>query len=140
MQGVCGGPLQEGSAVLVIRHTCPRKAASSMCRGMGLGASHLSITVGTMCLLKLVYAEGQGRQMAPALSLIPNEGGLYPLLSRKPSQNSELSPFVCPRYSSDLCLQPVCVWAICPPDSALHLCFTPGRPDEFKTPNFRDLA
>lgn len=43
-----------------------------------------------MCyLLKLVYAEGQGRDMAPASSFISGEGTSFLLLPGKPSQKSE---------------------------------------------------
>ena len=41
------------------------------------------------CLLKLVYAERQGREMAPASFFVPGEESSCLLLSGKPFQKSE---------------------------------------------------
>ena len=46
---------------------------------MGEGWSLLLVLC---CLLKLVYAKGQGREMAPASYFVPGEGSLCLLLSQ----------------------------------------------------------
>ena len=55
-----------------------------------------------------------------------------PALSQKPSQKSKQSLLVCPRLPSDPCLHLVCVQPICPPGSAVHLCFISGTSAKFQ--------
>ena len=73
--GVCAGLLRQGPVALVLRHTYQRKAAPAECKGTGLGVSSLGRQYWQLCcLLKLVYAEGWGREMAPAPFHSPERG------------------------------------------------------------------
>ena len=45
------------------------------CGGAGLGVSKLGNEVVLCWFPQVVYAEGQGREMAPASSFVPGEGG-----------------------------------------------------------------
>ena len=48
MQGVCACLQEEGPAVLVLRHTCLRKAVPPECRGVGVGISKLGSSIGVV--------------------------------------------------------------------------------------------
>lgn len=71
---VCAGLLRERFSALVLRHTCPGKAAPAECSGSGPGCKHIIPPLLTLCcLLKLVYAKWWGREMVPAASFAPGE-------------------------------------------------------------------
>ena len=65
--------------MLVLRHTCWRKDASSEHSGARLKFRP------PLLGLKLDYAEGWGKKMAPASFFVPTEESLCLLLSVKPS-------------------------------------------------------
>ena len=133
MQRVCAGLLWEGPAALVLKHPCPRKAAPVI-TGWGVGAEGAWCKwfrpplLVLCCLLKLVYDEGQGREMAPILSLLP-ERGVHTHYCLESTPKRSISPRV---FQASLRFLPSpCVWAICLPSNAVHLCSIPGRLTEF---------
>lgn len=73
---------------MVLRHTC-----LSICRAWGVGRTrHKQIRQPalTLCyLLKLVYADRQGREVVPASFFLPREGSLCLLLLGKYSRKSK---------------------------------------------------
>ena len=59
--GVCAGLLGKGPTVLVLRHTCCRKAVPAEHRGEGLGVSRLGSQCWCCAVYWFVYAvEGNG--------------------------------------------------------------------------------
>ena len=56
---------------------------------MGLGKQVRQPVLVLCCLLKLVYAKQQGREMVPASSFVPGEGSLCLLFLGKHSQKTE---------------------------------------------------
>ena len=75
--GVSGGLLGKGPAALILRHTC-------RAQGQGWLTKQLSQPVLVLCFsVKLIYAEGQGREMAPARSFVPRGGWSIVAVLRK---------------------------------------------------------
>lgn len=58
----CAGFLGEGPAILVLRQSCLRKAASAECGGWGLCKQFRPPELALCCFLKLVYTGGRGNK------------------------------------------------------------------------------
>ena len=79
--------LEKWPSELMLRHTCLRKSVPQGGRTWYKEVRQSVLVL--CCLLKLVYAEEWGREMAPASPFVFREGTSCLLLSGKHSQKSE---------------------------------------------------
>ena len=78
----------EGRSCAMIEAYLPEKGSTgrAQCRDReAVGEAWYKPALALCCLLKLVYAEGPGREMAPGSSFVPREGTPCLLLSGRHS-------------------------------------------------------
>ena len=79
MAGTCDDPLGKCLTILKLMQVSPRRAVTPECRNEGFGAKHTKGPVSRLTALNghlCVYAEGQGKEMAPDSFSVPRKVSL----------------------------------------------------------------
>ena len=95
MARTCVSPLGKDLTELGLMQLRPRQATMPECRSVGFGAKQPKQPVSGLATLArclCAYAEGQGREMALAVSFVPREA--MPLLTDAFQEQSTVSPAV----------------------------------------------